>query len=559
MSRAVRWLAALLVAGSGRFAGAQSVRGTVRDSASQQPIAGAVVVATDARGQTVARGITNDRGQFRFSTRENARQLSVKRIGFHPRNVPVPSDTATVDVALVPLPSLLEPIQVSDVTKCPKRSDRTVALSLWEQARTALLAAVVGRETNPANMRRLLFDRVVDRSGKPLSQSVRIDSARTDRAFGAALSVAEFLSKGFKGDSGGMDVFYGPDADILLSDEFAAGYCFRIADRDASRSGQIGLAFAPAERSRDRTDIEGTLWIDSVARRIVDIDYAYLGLEPRVLALKPGGRSSFRTMGNGLVLLDHWFIRLVGAAADSTTTFRGRTAERVPTLQVREIGGEIARAKWPDGYRWNAPLGIVRGHATRDGAPAAGMTVRLEQTDYAAVTDSGGGFQIAELLPGPYVVGVEDERLERVGLTLPSGVSFTALRESMAVVATPIPSLEDYAWGVCRNDPKRSRAGRPAIRMLIVRLTDRDGRPVVGAKATVKVQRTRETISSSDVESGAGGRFEVCGLAETATDVTVFVERSGLPPYEFGSRLTGVLTTASVVLPTMGAPSSRPR
>src|SRR5262249_20288492 len=143
-----------------------------------------------------------------------------------------------------------------------------------------------------------------------------------------------------------------------------------------------------------------------------------------------------------------------------------------------------------------------------------------------------------ELLPGPYDVGVEDERLARVGLALPTGASFTALREAMALVTAPIPTLEDYTWGVCKNDPKRSRAGRPTIRMFIVRLVDRLGHPVVGAKATVKVQRGLGTLSTSDVESGAGGRFQICGIAENATDVTVFVERRGLPPFEFGSRLT---------------------
>ena len=353
-----RWrLVALLIVGTAPFraVGAQELRGVVRDSATQQPIPGAVLELQDASGRALGRGITNDRGQFRVSLLPAARQLRVVRIGFRPRIVPVPAAGASaLDVAMMPLPSLLEPIQVSDVTRCSRRPDRAAALALWEQVRTGLLATVVAREANPADMRRLLFDRLLDRSGNVRSQSVHIDSARTDRAFGAALSVAEFLRNGFKSDSGGLDVFYGPDADILLSDEFAAGYCFRIADRDASRPGQIGLGFAPAERKRDRTDIEGTLWVDSIGRRIVDIDYAYLGLDARVTALHPGGRTSFRTMANGMVVLDRWSIRLVGAGADSTTSIRNRADRAQPGAATarswrRDRARRVARRNAVDG------------------------------------------------------------------------------------------------------------------------------------------------------------------------------------------------------------------
>jgi hypothetical protein len=528
---------------------AQDIRGTVRDSASRQPIAGAVVQVLDATGQSLGRSITNDRGEFRVAARAGGRAISVKRIGFRPRLVPTPSATSPiVDIAMVPLASLLDPIQVSDVTKCPRRSDRAAAVALWEQARTGLLATVVSRETNPANVRRLTFRRIIDRDGQLRSQSVGIDSARTDRAFGAALTVAEFRARGFKGDSAGMDAFYGPDADVLLSDEFAAGYCFRIADRDAARPGQIGLAFSPAERSRDRTDIEGTLWVDSIGRRILDIDFAYLGLSPRAMPLHPGGRVSFQTMANGMVVLDRWFIRIAGVSGDSVTIVRDLVATREPLLEIHEQGGEIAHAAWPDGTTWNASLGTVRGRATKDSVPAPGVTVRLEGTDYRAITDSTGAFEIHELLPGPYDLRIQDERLARVGLLLPTGVSFTATRGSTNEVSAPVPSLDDYTWRVCGDDPKRPRAGRPILRMLIVRLLTRDERPVAGSTATVRLRRAGSPIMKSEVTSGDGGRVQLCRVPETATAFNIVVDRVGLPPFEFDGRLTDVLTTMSLRL-----------
>jgi len=574
MMRLASCVQVLAIAGSALFtaARAQELRGTVHDSATRQPIPGAVVSLLDAGGRSLSRGITNDRGQFRVGTPSGAREISVKRIGFRPRVVAMPGDVAAgVDIVMTQLASLLEPIQVSDVTKCSKRTDRAAALALWEQVRTGLLATVVAGETNPASMRRLVFDRLLDRDGKTQSQSVRIDSARTDRAFGAALTVAEFLAKGFRSDSLGSQVFYGPDADILLSDEFAAGYCFRIADRDAARPGQIGLAFSPAERRRERTDIEGTLWVDSIGRRLVDIDYGYLGLDSRVMALHPGGRTSFRTMSNGLVVLDRWVIRLVASDAEQPS-LHAQSAERCssarargamcmstpipPTLQVHEIGGEIAHAQWPDATEWSAPLGTLRGRAVKDGAATAGVTVHLDGTDYVATTEATGAFEIDELLPGPYDVGVENERLARVGLLLPTGVRLAAMRDSTEILDVPVPSLEDYTWRACVNDPKRSRQGQ-TIRMLIVRVVSRDGQPQVGTKVTARFFDRGETVTSQDLETGSQGRLQICRIPDRATDVTLFVERDGLPPFEWANRLTDVLTTTTVTLPASRTPDDR--
>lgn len=575
MHRSPAWLPALAVAASALFnaARAQELRGTIHDSTTRQPIAGAVVSVLDGAGRSLSRGISNDRGQFRVAAPTGARELSVKRIGFHPRVIAMPADiAASADLFMTPLASLLEAIQVNDVTKCSKRSDRAAALALWEQVRTGLLATVVAAETNPADMRRLLFDRVLDRGGKTQSQSVHIDSARTDRAFGAALTVAEFIAKGFRSDSIGSEVFYGPDADILLSDEFAAGYCFRIADRDAARSGQIGLAFSPAERRRERTDIEGTLWVDSIGRRLVDIDYGYLGLDSRVMDLHPGGRTAFRTMSNGLVVLDRWVIRLVASDAEQPS-FRAQSVERCssarargtvcmapprvpPTLQVHEIGGEIAHAQWPDATEWSAPLGTLRGRAMKDGAPAAGVTVHLDGADYAATTEATGAFEIDELLPGPYDVRIENERLARVGLLLSTGVTFTAMRDSTEILDVQVPSLEDYTWRACVNDPKRSRQGQ-SIRMLIVRVVGRNGQPVVGAKVTARFFDRGETVNSQDLETGSQGRLQICRVPDRATDVTLFVDREGLPPFEWASRLTDVLTTTTVTLPASRTPDDR--
>ena len=77
-------------------------------------------------------------------------------------------------------------------------------------------------------------------------------------------------------------------------------YCFHIADSDPARPNQIGLGFVSGTRRSNRIDIEGTLWVDTVARALHDIDFRYVGLSRRVEAVGSGGRISFREMPNGV-------------------------------------------------------------------------------------------------------------------------------------------------------------------------------------------------------------------------------------------------------------------
>src|SRR6516225_9223912 len=139
-------------------AGAQELRGTVRDSSSRQPISTVVLILADSFGAPIIRGLTNERGEFRMQLPGAARRLQLLRIGFRPRVVPLPSGAGgvvTLDLTMRMIPTLLDPVEVTDSPNCPKRDDRAAAFALWDQARSALLAAVVARETERAVMKRL--------------------------------------------------------------------------------------------------------------------------------------------------------------------------------------------------------------------------------------------------------------------------------------------------------------------------------------------------------------------------------------------------------------------
>src|SRR4029079_19674703 len=125
---------------------------------------------------------------------------------------------------------------------------------------------------------------------------------------------------------------------------------FHIADADRTRPNEIGLAFAPANRKIGRIDIEGAVWIDSTTRTLTHIAYRYLGLAAQIARFEPGGRIGFRSMTNGTVLIERWHIRVV--VPDTSHASDIALLRTTTLLETREIGGEVATAKWSDGLTW---------------------------------------------------------------------------------------------------------------------------------------------------------------------------------------------------------------
>src|ERR1039458_656170 len=223
---------------------AQSLAGIARDSISRLPIAGAVVTTLDSAGGTLARGLSNERGEYRVAMREGARTARIVRIGFVPVEVPLPpatGGTIRLDVTMYSLPSMLQAQRVLANSNCSTRRDRAEALGLWEQARAGLLATIVTREENPAKVVRLGFYRMMDGNSDRIEwMRVERDSAEvTAKKYVAALAAADFVRFGFSTDSLASATFFGPDADVLLNDAFAGAYCFQLADRQRSRPTQV--------------------------------------------------------------------------------------------------------------------------------------------------------------------------------------------------------------------------------------------------------------------------------------------------------------------------------
>jgi Carboxypeptidase regulatory-like domain/TonB-dependent Receptor Plug Domain len=113
--RALFLLMALLVTGSPAMA--QALRGTVVDSASGKPVAGAHLLVSVAGGTAVSDTATDKDGRFNFALPAAGQYvLRVSRVGYSPRltqPIPVERDLiAAVELRLTPLAVLLDTVTV---------------------------------------------------------------------------------------------------------------------------------------------------------------------------------------------------------------------------------------------------------------------------------------------------------------------------------------------------------------------------------------------------------------------------------------------------------------
>jgi hypothetical protein len=554
-SKAGTWvalIALLLCTGTLR---AQTVYGTVRDSATHQPIAGAVLMLLDSSGVVLGRRVTDENGQYRIAITGASRWARVVRIGFQPREVRLSGaadGVAPYDLAMLRVPTMLAAVDIRDQSRCGKRSDRAAALGLWEQARAGLLATVVARETNTASVNRLVFERSFDGvSDKITHFIVRADSAAgASKSFNASRSARDFIATGFSSDSANDRDLYGPDADVLLDDAFAAGYCFRLAGKVKSRPTEVGLAFSPTDDHRPggRVDIDGTLWVDTAARAIRDIEYQYVGLPRAMDEYRPGGEVSFRQMANGTVMIDHWYIRGVGALQD---TVAGPTGPHPRAwLFASESGGDLARATWPDGQSWRAPLGSLRLRAvTATGAPAPGALIALPGTPYSGTADANGEIRIAELEPGPYTVNVLTPPLADIGVAIPTALKFVAVRDSTYRATLKVPRPADWVAGRCVADHQWDV--RDSV-FVVGRVVNSRGTPVAGVTLRFFVQASvgQWSLLSDFYTTGADGVFQSCSYTYVPGDaIRVQASMPGQTPFMTPVPLSGKLNTILVHLP----------
>ncbi len=436
--------------------------------------------------------------------------LHVARIGYETeRSEPFElgrNETRTVALALASRAIRLEALRAEGANRCRTGTElgaRTAAV--WEEVRKALLLSEWTARSSGRRFRTLLHKRRLtpDELGL-LEQQFTAREANGLRAFGAT-SLADLRAHGYVRVFADSILFFAPDADVLLSDGFAADHCFRLAQTDE----HVGLRFEPLRR-RQQSDVQGTLWLDreTLALQEIIFEYDHLPYPDHPAA---GGRIEFVTLPDGAIVVERWYIRSpVWARYDGD----------VGVIEIVETGGRVI-----DAFRAPAPgapptPAVLRGtvYDSVIGRPASGARVRLAGTTASAVSDDDGRFVLRVAHPGTYVLEIEHAWLEDLPLT-PEPVIAHVVADTTVEVATP--SLGTMRDRLCRMDAlPRGRRDNPGLVWGVLR--DTEGRPIVGE--IVALSWTARMVSGLRLRhrggvatrTGATGAYVLCGIPDGA-------------------------------------------
>ena len=411
LKRRARWaLVFLALATVSHSAGAQVVRGVVTERVSGARVPG-VVVSVGLQGDTALRhGLTNQRGEYAIVLGgPGTYSLSAKRIGVDRFEAPVfemrAGETKRLDIALSRFEYRLPTVRVAANNLCiPKQNQLRTIISLWDEVRTALIAAEVSQK-------QLIHGwlTVYNRSLEP--QSLRILQDQRSVSQGVydrpirSISGDSLVKAGFwRAKDADVLEFHGPDANALLSDAFQSNHCFELVTGSGRNKGMHGLEFRP-RHNRPTGGINGTIWIDAgtFELRFVDFRYTNLITIPRNVNL--GGEVHFLRHESGAWVVRRWFIRMPQFPdIESVAVVGGReTRTRQPRVyRVIEQGGGLFA---PGLVPWEKPgtiVGTVTDSTGRE--PLRGTVVSLSGTPYSVEVDSSGAFRFDSIPSGAYTL-----------------------------------------------------------------------------------------------------------------------------------------------------------
>jgi hypothetical protein len=348
--------------------------GTIVISGSQAPLVGAFVKLRDGAGNVLRAVLTDTAGRFVVQAPAPGRySILVERIGQEtiedgPFDLAA-DQTWPVRLESKPRPIVLQGLEARGERRCTVRPDRAEGASrVWEEARKALEITLWARDNAAFHFRSTKYVRELD----PTLARTRRQTAKPAGGTGAKpflTADAAFLSdSGFAKVLGDSIEYYGPDAEILLSDAFLDHHCFELVSSN-NDADLIGLRFRPTQKRR-LPDVEGTLWIERDSGLLRWLDFRFVQLEgimplasvapplegePRHPRPDVTGRTDFQRLPNGVWIINRWWIRM---------PLLRRTGDRIYLSGWREEGGVVLDTRQAWGVRLrvggrNAPPGTV--------------------------------------------------------------------------------------------------------------------------------------------------------------------------------------------------------
>jgi hypothetical protein len=346
-TRAFAFCLALLAAGP---LDAQTVRGVLVDERAV-PVPGALMVLVYPGGQANAGTLTDAQGRFTLVAALPGRYVvRAERTGYRTAEAEVELGAGeTVDVRLTTAIQafILPTVEAVGQSRCTVRPGRGMAAyTLWDEARKALQSAAFLQDAQQVEYTvRTYRVEVAMRTGRVRRE---YDDPRrvTGRPF-QTLSPASLAEGGYVRTDGDSIAFYGPDAQVLLSDEFLDTHCLYVDPRAADEQ-TVGLAFEPIRR-KGVVDISGVLRMDRRTGDLRAVEYSYTDLRGAARQSPAGGSVEFMRLANGAWVVTRWRIRSTSLAG-AWDSRRGRTTAAI--TDMRDAGGEVTEIQMvppPDG------------------------------------------------------------------------------------------------------------------------------------------------------------------------------------------------------------------
>ncbi len=518
----------------------QTVQGQLLESGTSSPVEGALVLLLDEAGTEQDGYLTNDAGRFQLKAPQPGRYtIRAERIGFGTVTSETirlsPGQVFRIQLQMSFAPILMEELRVEGDRRCVVRPEEGMALaSLWEEARKALVVQewTAREEIYPFQI--LRYTRNLDVSGMKVESETR-EQLKTVMAQTAIRSrpAANLMTEGFVqplGEEGDRFEYFGPDASVLLSDEFLATHCLRLAYGGDPAPG-LGISFEPV-RTGGVPDIKGTLWLDPETTYLKFLEYEYTWApldEARGLAK---GRVDFENLPNGAWIVRNWWIRTPILEVD----WAGRSGQRSQVLGYIEEGEEITRITSPEEGDVPGPRGTLEGTVwdSTGQAPLANAEVYLSGTQHAAITDSSGRYQMADVREGVFTAAFTHPRLDSLGV-YPPGVEVSITAGEIAQANLVLPPMGSLLEALCRDVEREEST--PAVVGTV--LDAGTGNPQPGATVSLvwidyRVEGSGDISGdrmSIETTTNAQGRYRACGISPGAlvTVQAAYSESKGSP------------------------------
>lgn len=407
---------------------AQVVRGRLTERSTSAPLGGVVVEVFPAGDpRRVGASLSSPDGSYAIRLPAAGRYvLTAKRIGV--RRVQTASfdvadgETVVRDLQIEAVLYVLPEVVVTALATCARNSNVARIASLWEEARTALFASQLSLRDELFRAHVTRYVRELEPTDARILSETRSEmSGVVSRPFTSVNPDSLSLRGYWWEEPDGSTVYYGPDAEVLLSDAFVRDHCFEER-RQRNRRGLVGLGFRPMP-GRELPDVLGTLWLDERTFELRFVEFTYTRRIPNASQSLLGGEVHFARLGSGAWIVRRWFIRLPLTARPTSplgtrTTLAPWMLVRPVTFKLREEGGEVAAEELVQRTAMATVTGIVRDSTNQ---PWEGAVIRLAGSRLTTMARSTGAFSVDSVPYGTWSLLVEAPGYDTLGLAAAEG------------------------------------------------------------------------------------------------------------------------------------------